>query len=352
MDSMFDKALYYPTIEIKNEGWLKSAILFWNRIETLVPENMDGPYKKHTECLLEEAGLLYPHRIDPYSSMTDGLEDDILTYMRTKEGLRSLTSSFFTRASSSLDVRYGQKRNALEKEYGAFYDKVNSFSDEVKERINRFTTHDGSVSVGRTFMHFYMTLLANRICQQNDMVLLTERVVLNDLSSNVLLAGMSGNDSDADRQGVVCKVVLEGIKLDPSTPVESIIRFKEDRADLLEQLRRAVSGLVVFDGTGMTAGDIEETVKRQYSNAVMPVVSDLQSALTDAALHWYSEKSAYTMSGVVSCDSALDEEPNPVVVGENAEVILTPVRFRPGLSGQIENKPYTFLLKTGRVVNR
>lgn len=73
MDSMFDKALYYPTVEIKNEGWLKSAILFWNRIETLVPESMDSPYKKRTELLLEEAGLLYPHRIDPYSSMTDGV---------------------------------------------------------------------------------------------------------------------------------------------------------------------------------------------------------------------------------------------------------------------------------------
>jgi len=102
----------------------------------------------------------------------------------------------------------------------------------------------------------------------------------------------------------------------------------------------------------MTAGDIEETVKRQYLKAVMPVVDDLQSALTDAALHWYSEKSAYTMSGVVSCEVALYEEPNPVALGENAEVILTPVHFRPGLSGHIENKPYTFLLKTGRVVNK
>lgn len=76
------------------------------------------------------------------------------------------------------------------------------------------------------------------------------------------------------------------------------------------------------------------------------------AAETDADLLWYSEKSAYTMSGVVSCDAALDEEPNSVAVGENAEVILTPAHFRPGLSGQIENKPYTFLLKTGRVVNR
>ena len=36
---MFDSALYYPTKDIHNEAWLKSAALFWDRIETIVPES-------------------------------------------------------------------------------------------------------------------------------------------------------------------------------------------------------------------------------------------------------------------------------------------------------------------------
>ena len=35
---MFSRALYYPTIDIKNGRWLKSAALFWDSIETIVPE--------------------------------------------------------------------------------------------------------------------------------------------------------------------------------------------------------------------------------------------------------------------------------------------------------------------------
>lgn len=31
----FTKALFYPTIDIKNENWLKTAILFWDEINTL-----------------------------------------------------------------------------------------------------------------------------------------------------------------------------------------------------------------------------------------------------------------------------------------------------------------------------
>ena len=42
---MFERALYYPTIDIQNEAWLKSAALFWDRIETIVSESEERPYR-------------------------------------------------------------------------------------------------------------------------------------------------------------------------------------------------------------------------------------------------------------------------------------------------------------------
>ena len=33
----FTRALYYPTIDISNEAWLKTAILYWDEINTIVP---------------------------------------------------------------------------------------------------------------------------------------------------------------------------------------------------------------------------------------------------------------------------------------------------------------------------
>jgi len=35
---LFENALYYPHIDIHNDRWLKSAALFWDRIETIVLE--------------------------------------------------------------------------------------------------------------------------------------------------------------------------------------------------------------------------------------------------------------------------------------------------------------------------
>ena len=34
----FTRALYYPTIDISNEEWLKTAILYWDEINTIVPQ--------------------------------------------------------------------------------------------------------------------------------------------------------------------------------------------------------------------------------------------------------------------------------------------------------------------------
>ena len=39
----FTKALYYPWIDIKDESWLKTTILYWNHIQTIVPESFDNP---------------------------------------------------------------------------------------------------------------------------------------------------------------------------------------------------------------------------------------------------------------------------------------------------------------------
>ncbi|HXM40737.1 MAG TPA: hypothetical protein VN924_05765 [Bryobacteraceae bacterium] len=40
----FTKALYYPHIEVPNEAWLKSAILYWDEVKTIVPASMPEPY--------------------------------------------------------------------------------------------------------------------------------------------------------------------------------------------------------------------------------------------------------------------------------------------------------------------
>ena len=40
----FTKALYYPRIQVPDEGWLKTAMLHWEGVQTIVPASMPEPY--------------------------------------------------------------------------------------------------------------------------------------------------------------------------------------------------------------------------------------------------------------------------------------------------------------------
>ena len=76
---MFENALYYPTIDIHNEAWLKSAALFGDRLETIVPESEENPYRRRSTRYLQDEGILFAHRVNPFSEEVIGLGTCVMT---------------------------------------------------------------------------------------------------------------------------------------------------------------------------------------------------------------------------------------------------------------------------------
>lgn len=62
---LFENALYYPTIDIKDEAWLKSAVLLWDTISTIVPESEVEPYKTEWTRALAQANVVRPYKVNP-----------------------------------------------------------------------------------------------------------------------------------------------------------------------------------------------------------------------------------------------------------------------------------------------
>lgn len=56
----YTKALYYPTIDIEDDEWIKNAVLFWDEINTIVPESMQNPYQNVDSKFLFDEGILKP----------------------------------------------------------------------------------------------------------------------------------------------------------------------------------------------------------------------------------------------------------------------------------------------------
>lgn len=79
------EALYYPWIDIRDEGWLKSAILYWDSVRTIVPESIDDPYSLESARALRDAGFLVPLRVHSEMEEIEQLTDDVLNYLASAE---------------------------------------------------------------------------------------------------------------------------------------------------------------------------------------------------------------------------------------------------------------------------
>ncbi|MBI1745289.1 MAG: hypothetical protein HYR55_01725 [Acidobacteria bacterium] len=72
------QALFYPWIDLRDEAWLKTSLLYWDSVRTIVPESVDAPYSTDTGRALEAAGFLVPLRIHSGMDETEELTADTL----------------------------------------------------------------------------------------------------------------------------------------------------------------------------------------------------------------------------------------------------------------------------------
>jgi len=81
----FTRALYYPHIDIPDEGWLKTAALYWENIQTIVPASIRRPYSSRTARELEEAQVLSAFNVDPDMEIMERLAEKAGAYLESPE---------------------------------------------------------------------------------------------------------------------------------------------------------------------------------------------------------------------------------------------------------------------------
>lgn len=117
-------ALYYPTIDINDETWLKSAYLIWDGIRTIVPQSLDGrAYHNHTSQFLEEEGYLQPILVNPSESVVKNLVSKVKKYAQSEEGIACLNSV----------IPNNSHRNPYSDDRAAFYLHSEKLPHEIQE---------------------------------------------------------------------------------------------------------------------------------------------------------------------------------------------------------------------------
>lgn len=357
---MFSRALYYPTIDIKNDGWLKSAALFWDSIETIVPESRsENPYHNNTARAFYDSGILRPHIVNPWADDVAGLENDIRAFMKTREGKQLLNKGLYysvvNKRKNKREVnedRLNELNNRMRREYGDLYIHADKLPYTIQEEIRNFRDPDGFILTTAEFLGYYMTILANNICRRDGLSLLTDKTLVNDLSNKVLVeklgTGIQKGQIAAQLDSMIYKIVIDNIRIDPLTPVDKIIRFKRKYRDELGHFRMEMSQLTNIERNGETFRAISEQARNIYENGIMPSVNDLTKALDDSTIKWMVDNYYnYVISGAAPVAFTMIDMPITQALSISAGLIVgyTVIGACQTRRELLRNSPYTYLMK-------
>jgi hypothetical protein len=235
--------------------------------------------------------------------------------------------------------------------YRDFYIHVEKLPMMLRERLAGHVNEDGYVWASKGFMSFYMTLLANRICQNKRLALLTDRVNQNNLSNKILIEGLSpaGQRTREQRmkRGMMYQVIMDDIRIDPSTAMETIVGYKKDRRHELALFRAEMDRLMAFDIEGKNAKDIEHEIRSIYTKQVKPAMDGVKATLKDARINWRSGFGACVFTGLLPAvlGFGADMKTNVAIgASECLGLALTTVPYvRKRM--EVNGSPYSYLVK-------
>ncbi len=370
---MPNQALFYPWIDIKDEQWLKTSLLYWDELRTIVPESINTPYKTNTTEYLHDEGILRPLRVQSNMDEIEDLSEDVLTYLSTNEGARLVASNGYRQTyihEEKLPYRFEQLADIHP-------EKLPHRIREELEHLIKDSSRDGEwLAVDSGFADFYMTLLATKLSTRIGATLATDDSMANDLAVAIHLDAPLGQkvngifrqsrrgsfrhhreyDAYGERrhrpscitEGLLANLALSKINISDETPIEDLINFKNKYSDEFGRFHKAVNDLCNGLESDLPVEALQEKVSTIYRNEVEPSVSNLKAALDGKRIKWKTEglmKLAFMSAGSSSV-LAIAGLATPVALLAGAGISLTAMGVLHNIEKReaIRSDPFAYLL--------
>ena len=363
----FTRALYYPWIDIKDEAWLKTAALYWDQIQTIVPASFESPYSSTVARILQDEGVLSPLHVNSDMAEIEDLTDDVIKYLNSQVGMQ-----FLTNANKETIHLHPEKLPRAIRELRQIHPMKMPYllQDMLHEYGLTRKGRQGFLEVDGEFGSFYMTLLATRLAEQVGAGLVTPSIPAHSLSLQARADAEMGNmmingdhfynehpSSRRNRrrvvtrnlaQGMLVELLIEQIGVSPETPIEKIIQFRNSYSSELGRFRSKMKELTSNLPDEATLSAMQQHVKDLYLNEVKPAVDDLKSSLTSNRIKWLANswmKLACISVGTSSVLAGLGlATGNALLVGAGISLAGSGILYNTEKEDALRSNPYSYLL--------
>ena len=332
----FTHALYYPWIDIEDSGWLKTAMLYWDKISTIVPENITKPYEADDSASLYQAGILQPLNVRPWDEAVYDASRDFTEYLDSVEAASVLQREWEQQPKHFLKpVNEVSKLNKLKMDEGLVQRLIES---------GRVIEAGDWLVLDREMIEYYMTLLAANLSKEKHLALLTKDEVFEQLSNKVKRRDNPGIRKQRLGEALLAQVVLETVKIEPDTPIEKIIGFRKNYADEIGVFRTEIGKLAQgIDPETPSVEALQQQVHDIYLNQIQPSVSNLQKALRGRNIRiWVTNLSSFIFAE--SINSLVLSTPMNLLTYAGCEIAVNSINYLLDRKEALRSNPYSFVL--------
>ena len=287
----FSSALYYPFIDIKDQRWLRSAVLCWDRIRTIVPEGYRDPYTGDLARHLSDEGVLVPVRVSSDMDEVQALTEKVVEYL-TSEAATGVVLGADTRSARQL---HPQKISRTLRDLAELHPEKLPYA--VRDMLRGRGEMGEWLHVDPGFANFYMTLLATQLAQRLRLGLVTESASADQLAIATRKAkpmnpvsgrrfgrhfdayGPRGMLPDGVHQGLLIDLMVQGISLPNDVSVHQLLAFKPDHQEELEVFRREVARLATDIPKDLPLEALRQALSDQHRAHVLPAMRSLKQSL-------------------------------------------------------------------------
>lgn len=342
---MLGSALYFPHIDIEDPAWLRSAILFWDEIQTIAPSSIQHPYRNDDTKICEAEGYLKPLRCDLHPNVIDDLGRKVIRLTdRTDPFLRTMRNSDHPAAEAvGASEQFGWDLNDALDMVGMRPDKM---SPEIRELALRFGLtrlsggklppeirdmfrdfemarmhpeklphilrramdfdrqyhdEDGDwLLVDGRFADAYMAAMASQLAQQLDLSPLTSSESTHGLSFRFLFDDVV-ESTNQSATGALVSIAMRGLRVDASVSVDKLIAFRRNRKDQYLEMAQQFGELsdeISQSGNGEDGEALLAKAQKTYDSKIEPQLRALKRELDTNSIQtvWEGAFRALTVS--------------------------------------------------------
>ena len=384
MRPAFSNALYYPNTDIQNTDWLKTAVLFWDSISTIVPESVKKPYHEYETQYLADINFLRPLTINTDDKSVVAIEEDIIKIMHSTE----VGSMIFSPELSKFSYIPGDSISAKVKEViqkilqgGAIYPPTEEIKRKLQEKEIDFHQQRKTIAqqdMSRGHLKFgdeayfldeeivimYMIALANRLCEDHSLGMVTDKISCFNTGNTIRFGNQTAivpEDRFFNRrprehqfeQGLLLNYIISGLSISPEAELPDIVTFKERHADELGRFRTQLAKLTQGFSADKPMELLQNEISDLYKNEFIPAFEDLKAALKDSKIKWLADnflKVSMMSAGATAAPMALLGMPveQAILAGAGVSVISSVISYSVDKRKALRENPYSYLLSIKR----